>query len=107
VGEVSKLLGQENVLTMAQAADVLGVRERRRKRKLLKLAAILAGPIAFLWYRIMVGRPFNPFAFPKISGEAVYFLPMIIIFVFVAALMVRCSPRAARRTSCIAPSRST
>jgi ATP-dependent Zn protease len=73
---------------MAQAADVLGVRERRRKRKLLKLAAILAGPIAFLWYRIMVGRPFNPFAFPKISGEAVYFLPMIIIFVFVAALMV-------------------
>jgi cell division protease FtsH len=88
VGEVSKLLGQENVLTMAQAADVLGVRERRRKRKLLKLAAILAGPIAFLWYRIMVGRPFNPFAFPKISGEAVYFLPMIIIFVFVAALMV-------------------
>jgi ATP-dependent Zn protease len=73
---------------MAQAADVLGVRERRRKRKLLKLAAILAGPIAFLWYRIMVGRPFNPLAFPKISGEAVYFLPMIIIFVFVAALMV-------------------
>jgi len=88
VGEVSKLLGQENVLTMAQAADVLGVRERRRKRKLLKLAAILAGPIAFLWYRIMDGRPFNPFAFPHISGEAVYFLPMIIIFVFVAALMV-------------------
>jgi len=88
VGEVSKLLGQESVLTMAQAADVLGVRERRRKRRLLKLAAILAGPIGFLWYRIADGRPFNPFAFPHISGEGVYFLPMIIIFVFVAALMV-------------------
>jgi len=88
VGEVSKLLGQESVLTMAQAADVLGVRERSRKRKLLKLAAILAGPIAFLWYRIADGRPFNPFAVPHITGEAVYFLPMIIIFVFVAALMV-------------------
>jgi len=88
VGEVSKLLGQDSVLTMAQAADVLGVRERRRRRRLWKVAAILAGPIAFLWYRIGVGRPFNPFAFPHISGEAVYFLPMIIIFVFVAALMV-------------------
>ena len=88
MGEVSKLLGQESVLTMAQAADVLGVRERSRKRKLLKLAAILAGPIAFLWYRIADGRPFNPFAVPHITGEAVYFLPMIIIFVFVAALMV-------------------
>ena len=88
MGEVSKLLGQDSVLTMAQAADVLGVRERRRRRRLWKVAAILAGPIAFLWYRIGVGRPFNPFAFPHISGEAVYFLPMIIIFVFVAALMV-------------------
>src|SRR5207253_1990928 len=73
---------------MAQAADVVGVRERRRKRRLLKLAAILAGPIGFLWYRIADGRPFNPFAFPHVSGEAVYFLPMIIIFVFIAALMV-------------------
>src|SRR5436190_12521121 len=73
---------------MAQAADVVGVRERRRKRRLLKLAAILAGPIGFLWYRIADGRPFNPFAFPHISGEAVYFLPMMVIFVFIAALMV-------------------
>jgi len=88
VGEVSKLLGQESVLTMAQAADVLGVRERRRRRRLWKVAAILAGPLAFFWYRIAVGRPFNPFAFPHISGEAVYFLPMLIIFVFIAALMV-------------------
>jgi ATP-dependent Zn protease len=88
VSDVSKLLGQENVLTMSQAADVLGVRERRRRRRLLILAAILAGPIAFLWYRIADGRPFNPFALPHISGEAVYFLPMILIFVFVAAIMV-------------------
>jgi cell division protease FtsH len=88
VSDVSKLLGQENVLTMSQAADVLGVRERHRRRRLLILAAILAGPIAFLWYRIADGRPFNPFAFPHISGEAVYFLPMILIFVFVAAIMV-------------------
>jgi cell division protease FtsH len=88
VGEVSKLLGQENVLTMAQAADVLGVRERHRRRRLLKLSALLAGPFAFLWYRIADGRPFNPFAFPHISGDAVYFLPMILIFVLVAAMMV-------------------
>jgi len=88
VGEVSKLLGQESVLTMAQAADVLGVRERRRRRRLWTVAAILAGPIAFLWYRIGVGRPFNPFAFPHLSGEALYFVPMLVIFVLVAAVMV-------------------
>ncbi|HJT36829.1 MAG TPA: AAA family ATPase [Actinomycetota bacterium] len=88
MGEVSKLLGQESVLTMAQAADVLGVRERRRRRRLWTLAAILAGPIAFLWYRIGVGRPFNPFAFPHLSGEALYFVPMLVIFVVVAAVMV-------------------
>jgi cell division protease FtsH len=88
VGEVSKLLGQESVLTMAQAADVLGVRERTRRRRLWTVAAILAGPIAFLWYRIGVGRPFNPFAFPHLSGEALYFVPMLVIFIVVAAVMV-------------------
>jgi len=88
VGDVSKLLGQESVLTMAQAADVLGVRERRRRRRLMTLAAILAVPIAFLWYRIGVGRPFNPFAFPHLSGEALYFVPMLVIFIVVAAVMV-------------------
>lgn len=88
MGEVSKLLGQESVLTMAQAADVLGVRERRRRRRLWTVAAILAGPIAFLWYRIGVGRPFNPFAFPHLSGEALYFVPMLVIFILVAAVMV-------------------
>ncbi|MGZ4203684.1 MAG: AAA family ATPase [Actinomycetota bacterium] len=88
MGDVSKLLGQENVLSMAQAADVLGVRERHRRRRLLTVAAILAGPLAFFWYRIADGRPFNIFAFPHITGEAVYFLPMIIIFFAVAALMV-------------------
>ena len=88
MGEVSKLLGQESVLTMAQAADVLGVRERRRRRRLWTVAAILAGPIAFLWYRIGVGRPFNPFRLPHLSGEALYFVPMLVIFIVVAAVMV-------------------
>ena len=73
---------------MAQAADVLGVRERRRRRRLWKVAAILAGPLAFFWYRIAVGRPFNPFAFPHLTGEALYFVPMLVIFIVVAAVMV-------------------
>jgi ATP-dependent Zn protease len=73
---------------MAQAADVLGVRERRRRRRLWTVAAILAGPISFLWYRIGVGRPFNPFALPHLSGEALYFVPMLVIFIVVAAVMV-------------------
>jgi ATP-dependent Zn protease len=72
---------------MAQA-DVLGVRERRRRRRLLWLLAFLMPELIFLWYRILDHRPFNPFALPTISGEAVYFLPMIIIFVLVAAIMV-------------------
>ena len=89
MGEVSKLLGQESVLTMAQAADVLGVRERRRRRRLWTVAAILAGPIAFLWYRIGVGRPFNPFAFPHLSGEALYFVPMLVIFILSLSILTQ------------------
>src|ERR1044072_8795184 len=88
VGEVSKLLGQESVLTMAQAADVLGVRERRRRRRLWTVAAVLAGPIGVPWFRIGVGRPFNPFRLPPLSGEALYFVPMLVIFIVVAAVMV-------------------
>jgi cell division protease FtsH len=87
VGEVSKLLGQEQVLTMAQA-DVLGVRERRRRHRLAWLGFLLLPEFAFLWYRIADGRPFNPFALPELSGDALLFAPMIIIFMLIAAMMV-------------------
>ncbi len=87
MGEVSKLLGQQQVLTMAQA-DVLGVRERRRRRRLSWLAILLLPEGLFLWYRLADGRPFNPFAFPQLSGDALLFAPMMLILLLVAAVMV-------------------
>ncbi|MFN2614132.1 MAG: AAA family ATPase [Actinomycetota bacterium] len=87
VGEVSKLLGQEAVLPFA-AADVLGVRERHRKRRLRWVAILLAGPLIFLWYRIAIGHPYSIFRFPSISGPWAMYLPLLAILVVVSGVML-------------------
>ncbi|HVL33911.1 MAG TPA: ATP-binding protein, partial [Actinomycetota bacterium] len=85
-GEVSKLLGQAQVLSMQQA-DVLAVRERHRRRRLWTASALLATPVSFLWYRIFDGRPFNPFALPDLGRDAMLWLPMVFIVIMIGALI--------------------
>ena len=87
MGEISKLLGQQQVLEMAQA-DVRHVRERSRKRRLWTLALILALPTAFFWYRIMDGRPFNLFQTPTIPEEFVYYIPMFLVGIVIVAVVL-------------------
>ena len=60
-------LGGREVLALAQA-DVLGVRERNRRRRLIVLASVVGMPTAFLWFRIATGHPFNVFSFPSFGG---------------------------------------
>jgi cell division protease FtsH len=67
VNEAVQRLGQRDVLAMAQA-DVLGVREKNRRRRLLTLATIVGLPTVFLWYRIIAGRPFDLFRFPSFGN---------------------------------------
>ncbi len=72
----SALLGAPGVLA-AHTADVGRTREARRRRKLWRLAALLAVPNAWLWYRTLDGRPFNVFAVPHVS--MIDILPIVLI----------------------------
>src|SRR5437867_3786892 len=77
VEEVVQRLGQREVLAMAQA-DVLGVRERHRKRRLVTLAMVVGMPTSFLWYRLAAGRPFNIFQLPHIGGDPLLWVPAVL-----------------------------
>ena len=44
------------------AFDVGAARERARRRRLAVRAVTLSVPLAFLWYRIAIGAPFDVFA---------------------------------------------
>ena len=73
----------------ARHADVGARREAKRRKRLWTLAALLALPTAFLWYRILDGRPFDVFALPDLGPDAIYWLlPIIIVVAIVAAVML-------------------
>ena len=59
-------LGGDGLLT-ARSVDVGASRESRRRRRLWTVAGVLGVPTAFLWYRFLVGRPFDVFALPQVD----------------------------------------
>lgn len=85
--ESVKMLASREVLSLAQA-DVLGVRERYRRRRLLTLSAVAGMPAAFLWYRIAVGRPFNPFQFPQLGQNAIIWVPGIALLLLLGLMLI-------------------
>ena len=62
----NQLFEADRVLS-ARRADVGEVREERRRGRLWRLAAWLAVPAAFLWYRLADDRPFNVIAVPHVD----------------------------------------
>jgi cell division protease FtsH len=72
-------------LVRASTADVGAARERARQRRLRTLALVLGLPTAYLWYRILDGRPFNLIATPGMPEDPIlYVIPVI----FVLAILV-------------------
>jgi len=67
------------------SADVGVSREDQRRRRLLTLAAVLGLPTAYLWWRILDGRPFDVFAFPDVDWLLV---TPVLFFVMLAVLLV-------------------
>jgi len=65
--------------------DVGVTRERQRRRRLWKLAAFLAIPGAYFWYRLADHRPFNVFQLPHIDwlvmAPVLFFLLLILAVV--------------------------
>jgi cell division protease FtsH len=60
---VASLLGSSKLID-AGLADVSRMRERARRRRLLRLAVVLGVIDAFLWYRIAIGDPLGPPGLP-------------------------------------------
>jgi cell division protease FtsH len=67
--------------------DVGLARERARLRRLRALAAVLAIPLALLWYRIAVGAPFNVFALPDLPADPFLVLLPVFIMVVIGAMV--------------------
>ncbi len=78
--------GSGSAVLSARRADVGADRERRRRRLLVKLAIIFAIPAAFLWYRLLAGRPFNVFALPHVDMLTLF--PIIVPLAIVGAVVV-------------------
>ena len=65
-------------------ADVSRVREKTRRRRLVRLLLILALIDGYLWYRYL---SHNPFQLPTLGPDAIIFAPVIIL-VFAIVLMM-------------------
>jgi cell division protease FtsH len=74
-GSVASVLGR-STLIKAGLADVSRIRERTRRRRLLRLAIILAAIDGFLWYRIGIGDPLGP---PGLPDDAIVWLPGLLL----------------------------
>jgi ATP-dependent Zn protease len=81
VGPVAAVLGRSRLIK-AGLADVARVRERTRRRRLFRLAVVVASIDAFLWYRIGIGDPLGP---PGLPDDWVIWLPGILL---IMALML-------------------
>ncbi|MDX1690537.1 MAG: AAA family ATPase [Acidimicrobiia bacterium] len=67
--------------------DVQAARERRRQRRLKRVAIVLAPLVAWLWLRILGGNPVSP-GFPRLSEDAMFWLPGILIVLLLGAVLV-------------------
>ncbi len=72
---VASVLGRSKLIK-AGLADVSRIRERARRRRLFRLALILGGIDAFLWYRIAKGDPLGP---PGLPDNWVIWLPGVLL----------------------------
>src|SRR5919106_1650362 len=81
---VAATLGQSK-LTRGGLADVSRVGELPRRRRLLRLAIVLAAIDAFLWYRVAIGDPLGP---PSLPDDAMIWLPGILLIGVLALVLL-------------------
>jgi len=69
------------------AVDVTESRERDRKKRLTRIGIGLGVVALFLWYRILSGNPLSP-GWPHLPEEAVFWLPGIVLILFLGAVLI-------------------
>ncbi len=65
-------------------ADVFKIRERSRRKRIVKVFTAFAVVDGYLWYRYLTD---NPLRLPTLGPEGVIFLPVILIFVAIVFMM--------------------
>ena len=83
-GTVAALLGRSKIVE-AGLADVARIRERVRRRRLIRLGIILGGIDLFLWYRVASGDPLGP---PSLPDDAMLWLPAVLLVGVLAILLL-------------------
>ncbi len=81
---VSAVLGGTQILRSGMA-DVTRVRDRTRRRKLLRAILLLGALDAFLWFRYMSG---NPLHLPSLPPDAGLWAPPVLLILLLCAIML-------------------
>jgi ATP-dependent Zn protease len=84
---VSSMLGGDAVLRAADI-DVGQARERRRQRRLIRVAVVLWITCAFAWYRVLTHQSVNPFAGLHFGPDVALWLPLVLLVVLVGLAML-------------------
>jgi cell division protease FtsH len=76
-------------LVRASTADVGAARERARQRRLRTLALVLGVPTAYLWYRILDGRPLHLLTAPGMPDDPIlYVIPLVFVLAIVVLVAI-------------------
>ena len=81
---VAALLGRSKIIKKG-LADVARIRERARRRRLIRLGIVLAAIDGFLFYRIAIGDPLGP---PGIPEDMMIYLPAFLLVGLLGVMLV-------------------
>jgi cell division protease FtsH len=82
--DVAAVLGTSRILQRGKA-DVGRIRERTRRRRLLRAVVVLGSVDAFLWYRTLSG---NPLRLPSLPSDWGIWLPMVLLVLIFGLVML-------------------
>src|SRR6266511_2710477 len=83
----SSVLGGVSVLRAADL-DVGKARERRRQRRLARLAMVLSVVCGLAWWRGLTGGSLNPLGGLSLGPDAMFWLPMVLVVVVICVAML-------------------
>ena len=86
-GSAHAMLGGGSVLRAADV-DVGQARERRRQRRLARLAAVLWVATLAVWWRVLTGGSLNPLDGLRLGPDAMLWLPAVLIVILIGVVML-------------------
>jgi ATP-dependent Zn protease len=81
--EATAALAQGSELLRAGRADVFRIRERTRRRRILRLVLIIGSADAYLWYRYATD---NPIQLPTLPEQFVWYLPILFLILAIGLM---------------------